>query len=221
MITVSNLDANVESKFVWTITRGECKTSASVAVMNMSYVADIKNTDMNPVLCDVSSIDLTANNVEEIYGNGVKGWWTWETKNASANTVTIGDNISLASVTASGLPYGETTFTWNVKGQNCDATSKSITVKNETVTADANGNPEADKYTCTTKYKYLKAVSGNSEWSGYWTCIGGQNYKDVTFSESTSNQTSAKGLTFGGGAYQFKWTVMSPEYVATKGAKGS
>ena len=215
-ITVTNLGKNKEADFTWTISRedgkgGKCSSSKTLTVKNMYYEAKIYTADYQ-LLCNKNSLQVDANDVAKEYG--AKGWWEITNRDRGVDIEGGWDNKSTEnSIVVTGLPYGETKFTWYVQAANCAISTASITVKNGMVTANAG----TDDITCTTEYESLNAVYyEQSDWTGSWSCEG----KDVLFDDSNNYITKVTGMTTSG-AYQFKWTVKSPDYHGHKGCETS
>jgi hypothetical protein len=215
IITVTNLAANKDQKFIWRISKSngngkDCVSDASVTVTNMKYEAQItvpftitEEQSQNIVICK-DNIKLQANDVASEYG--VNGWW--EIVDGSASTATLASASNSYMMTVQNLPYGKTTMRWYAHDAEaqCEESWAEIVVINESLTTNAGD----DDFTCNGVYESLTASKPNSECHGEWTLLSGKNKTDVTFANSGNYISKIGGLS--SGAYQFRWTVYSEHY---------
>ncbi len=183
--TVNNLNPG-KNTFLWTVTKGACKSIDSLNVTNDHVVSD---PGQNDTVCTNSGQLFAVDPSTFPPGIGTGVW----SEQGGGGTV---DNSTLNNTTVSNLGFGTNRFRWTVTQGGCVA-SNDVLIINRTVTAIASDISE-----CT----FPVTLTGNNPVSnnGLWKNVGGYG----TIANPTLYNSTYDGLN-SGLTNTLRWTVFN------------
>ncbi len=191
-MTITNATTNMNGYIYCCIVSNPSKSDTCIQVTLLVDEIINSNAGADTSICDISEYELQAN--EPSPGNGI--WTATENINFS--------DITLHNTTVSGLPIGETIFTWTISNATCGSNFSNISItRYETIIANAG---EDNEICDSIKYD----LSGNIPLPG--TGLWSSTTENVDFINPSIYNTD--GINLPAGKIDFIWTI-------TNGACGS
>ena len=177
--------------FRWTITSGNCASSANDVQVTIYALPTVSNAGPDQNLCNVNNISLAAN--AAIIGTG-----NWSL--VSGPNVPVITTPSSESSTVTSMISGTYLFRWSITSGVCAPSVDDVQIINYDLPTVSNAGP--DQQWCDTD---AVTLSGNGPvfGTGLWTMISGPNIPVIT--NPTDSVTTVTGMI--PGIYLFKFMI--------------
>ncbi len=179
----------------WTVTRNGCTNQDDIIVTNDAPSTAVITGPVNKETCD-GTIILNAQNPSPLYADN--RYWSNIIGSGHFN-----DPSNSFTMNVSNLGSGVNIFTWTIERGACPASTSSITITNNEVTAVAG----SDQNNLCTDHTFLNATDPTTilpnQGIGYWTDLSGGG---VIIANSSDENTLVSNLP-SGSTSSFQWTV--------------